>query len=34
LNLHLKLRSQHELITALARAIALANACSATEASQ
>jgi hypothetical protein len=31
LNLHLKLRSQHELITALARAIALANACSATE---
>ena len=31
LNLHLKLRSQHELITALARAIALANACAATE---
>ena len=31
LNLHLKLRSQHEVITALARAIALANACSATE---
>ena len=25
LNLHLKLRSQHEVITALARAIALAN---------
>jgi len=31
LNLHLKLRSQHEVITALARAIALANAYSATE---
>jgi small membrane protein len=31
LNLHLKLRSQHEVITALARAIALANACRATE---
>jgi len=31
LNLHLKLRSQLELITALARAIALANACSPTE---
>ena len=31
LNVHLKLRSQHELITALARAIALANACSVTE---
>lgn len=31
LNLHLKLRSQHEVITALARAIALANASSATE---
>ena len=31
LNLHLKLRSQHELITALARAIALANAHSATQ---
>jgi hypothetical protein len=31
LNLHLKLRSQHEVITALARAIALANADSATE---
>jgi len=32
LNLHLKLRSQHEVITTLARAIALANASSATEA--
>ena len=32
LNLHLKLRSQHEVITALARAIALANASLATEA--
>ena len=32
LNLHLKLRSQHEVITALARAIALTNAYSATEA--
>jgi small membrane protein len=31
LNLHLKLRSQHEVSTALARAIALANACRATE---
>jgi hypothetical protein len=30
-NLHLKLRSQHEVIAALARAIVLANACSATE---
>jgi hypothetical protein len=26
LNLHLKLRTQHELLTALARSIALANA--------
>jgi small membrane protein len=34
LNLHLKLRSQHEVITALARAIALANACQATEGSR
>lgn len=32
LNLHLKLRSQHEVITAVARAIALTNAYSATEA--
>ena len=32
LNLHLKLRSQHEVITALARAIALANAHSAPQA--
>ena len=31
LNLHLKLRSQHEVITALARAIALASAYSTTE---
>ena len=31
LNLHLKLRSQYEVITALARAIALSNAYSSTE---